>query len=98
MNNFEPTSVAEMKERLNGLRTKSLVEVIALFGKPHRELGPHELDRVTWEGKNETVAYRRSVAFLGTGTSPHILWVHERLDGGLEFHYDVDLEADPYGT
>src|SRR4051812_3810891 len=96
MNNFEPSSVAEMKERFDTLRTKSLADVIALFGKPHRELGRHELDRVTWEGKSEKVAYRRSVAFLGTGTSPHILWVHERLDGCLEFHFDLNLDADPY--
>jgi hypothetical protein len=95
MNNFEPKSTEQLKEFFDGLRTKSVDELIALFGAPARELGPFQRERVHWDGKTDVVEYCRALGFLGMGTTAHILWVYERSDRQLEFFYTLDLDADP---
>ena len=95
MNNFEPTSKEQLKHFFDGLRAKSIAEIITSFGTPVRELGPFQRERTHWDGKTEIVEYRRALGFLGTGSTAHILWVYERSDRQLEFFYTVDLKTDP---
>ena len=95
MNNFEPSSQEQLKQFLDRLRAKSIDEIISLFGRPARELGPFKRERTHWDGKTESVEYCRSVGFMGAGSTAHILWVYERSDGQLEFFYTADLKADP---
>jgi hypothetical protein len=96
MNNFEPASAEHLERFFDSLRTKSIDEIVTSFGPPGRELGAFRLERTHWDGKVESVEYRRALGFLGKGSADHILWVYDRLDGQLEFLYTVDLKADPY--
>ena len=96
MNNFERSSKEQVKELFDGLRGKSVDEIVGLLGKPAREVGPSQRERKHWDGKSETVDYRRALGFLGEGSAPHILWVYERFDRQLEFLYTIDLEVDPF--
>lgn len=98
MNNFEISSKEEAQSLLNRLRGLSLGEIVAQFGEPDRELGPHHVERVTWEGESEAIDYSRSLGFFGKGTNAHVLWVHKRLDGALEFLYSLDVNCDPYSV
>ena len=96
MNNFEPASAEHLDRFFDSLRTKSINEIVTSFGPPGRELGAFRRERTHWDGKVESVEYRRVLGFLGKGSADHILWVYDRLDGQLEFLYTVDMKADPY--
>lgn len=85
-----------MQMFFNRLRGMSLGEIVTEFGQPDRELGPHRCERATWEGKSEAIDYSHSLGFFGKGMNNHILWVHKRSDGALEFVYSLDLNCDPY--
>ena len=96
MNNFEPKSKEEVQQFFDGLRSKSMDEIISLYGVPARQLGERHRQRIHWDGKAEVVEYRRVLGFLGTGRADHILWVYERSNGDIEFFYTTDLLADPF--
>src|SRR5688572_24490410 len=96
MNNFEPASEEQLSHFFDGLRAKAIAEIITLFGTPARTLGRFRRERTHWDGETEVVEYCRALGFLGSGRTPHILWVYERSDGQPEFFYTVDLNADPY--
>src|SRR4051812_21996103 len=95
MNNFEPKSKDELQQLLASLRSKSMDEIISLYGTPARELRQFERERIHWDGRLEVVEYRCALGFLGRGSTDHILWIYERCNGELEFFYTTDLMADP---
>ena len=95
MNNFEPKSKDELQQLFARLRSKSVDEIISLYGAPSRELERFQRERIHWDAKREVVEYRRALGFLGRGSTDHILWVYERSDGELEFFYTTNMMADP---
>jgi hypothetical protein len=92
MNNFEPSSPEQLKQFFDSLRAKSMDEMISLFGRPARELGPFKRERTHWDGKTETPAKARSrkervdyVRFLAAwrlGGRPDLYFRPGRLGGG----------------
>jgi hypothetical protein len=84
MNNFEPKSKEEVQQLFGSLRSKSVGEIISLYGTPARQLGEFHRERIHWDGKVEVVEYRRVLGFLGRGSTEHILWVYERSNRELE--------------
>jgi hypothetical protein len=87
MKKFERPSLDEVQQLGRRLHRKSVDEIIALLGRPVRELGSTKQERTYEGGRVETVEFSRSVEIVGVGATIYRLVVRERADGKLEFEY-----------